>query len=229
VSSLRVLAVGALQPALKSLAAEFTRQGGAAVECTFTSPANLNTVMAGPQFDVIVAAVPWIKEVEASDGLQPGSRRMAARVGIGIAVREGAPRPDLSSPEAFKQAIRDAKNIVYTDPATPNGSGIVTMRILAAAGLTDLVMAKGKQQNLGPGRELIAKGEYELGLFNLSEIAVPGVAIAGAVPAPLQDYTEYDGAVLANSANKAAAEQFLHFITGASATALWEAGYAEPR
>jgi molybdate transport system substrate-binding protein len=154
---------------------------------------------------------------------------MAARVGIGVAVREGAPKPDLSTPEAFKQAIRDAKNIVYTDPATPNGSGIVTMRILAAAGLTDLVMAKGKQQNLGLGRELIARSEYELGMFNLSEIAMPGVAIAGAVPAPLQEYTEYDGAMLANSANKAAAEKFLNFITGSSAAALWKVGHAEPR
>lgn len=224
---LRVVAVGALQNALKLLGAEFTRQGGERVECTFTSPANLRNTLAGGQFDVIVAAAPTVAELEASGALQIGSRREAARVGIGVGVREGAPRPDLSTPEAFRHAINSARNIVYTDPSMPTGSGIVTMRILAAAGLADAVKAKGIQQNLGPGRELIAKGEYELGLFNLSEVAAPGVVIAGPVPTPLQDYTFYDGAVFANAGNKDVAGDFLTFVTGKSAVAIWKAGQAE--
>ncbi len=230
-AGLRLLAVGGLQTALQLLIDEFAREGGARVEGTFTSPANLNTVIAGAQFDVVVAAAPWVEEIDATGALQPGSRRKAARVGIGVAVREGAPKPDLSTAASFDKAIRAARNIVYTDPATPNGSGIVTMRILAAAGLLDVVKAKGKQQNLGPGRELVAKGEYELGLFNLSEIRVAGVAgidIAGPVPAPLQDYTRYEGAVFAGSTSKAAAASFLDFVTGKSAAALWKAGNAEP-
>jgi molybdate transport system substrate-binding protein len=227
VVALRVVAVGALQNALKLLGAEFTRQGGARVECTFTSPANLKNTLAGGQFDVIVAAAPTVAELEASGALQAGSRRKAASVGIGVGVREGAPKPDLSTPEAFRRAINSARNIVYTDPAMPTGSGIVTMRILAAAGLVDVVKAKGIQQNLGPGRELIAKGEYELGLFNLSEVLAPGVVIAGPVPAPLQDYTFYDGAVFANAGNKDVAGDFLTFVTGESAAAIWKAGQAE--
>jgi len=224
---LRAVAVGALQNALKLLGAEFTRQGGAPVECTFTSPANLKNTLAGGRFDVIVAAAPTVAELESSAALQAGSRRKAARVGIGVGVREGARKPDLSTPEAFKQAINSARNVVYTDPSMPTGSGIVTMRILAAAGLVDVVKAKGIQQNLGPGRELIAKGDYELGLFNLSEVAVPGVVIAGPIPAPLQDYTFYDGAVFANAANKHVAEDFLKFVTGKAAAAIWQAGQAE--
>jgi molybdate transport system substrate-binding protein len=225
--ALRVVAVGALQNALKLLGAEFTRQGGARVECTFTSPANLKNTLAGGQFDVIVAAAPTVAELEASGALRPGSRRKAASVGIGVGVREGAPKPDISTPEAFRRAINSARNIVYTDPSMPTGSGIVTMRILAAAGLVEVVKAKGIQQNLGPGRELIAKGEYELGLFNLSEVAAPGVVIAGPVPAPLQDYTFYDGAVFANAGNKDVAGDFLTFVAGQSAAAIWKAGQAE--
>jgi molybdate transport system substrate-binding protein len=223
----RVVAVGALQNSLKLLGAEFTRQGGSRVECTFTSPANLKNTLAGGQFDVIVAAAPTVAELEASGALQSGSRRKAARVGIGVGVREGARKPDLSTPEAFSQAINQARNIVYTDPSMATGSGIVTMRILAAAGLVDVVKAKGIQQNLGPGRELIAKGEYELGLFNLSEVAVPGVVIAGPIPAPLQDYTFYDGAVFATAGNREAAAAFLKFITDKSAAAIWQAGQAD--
>ena len=218
---LRVVAVGAPQNALKLLGAEFTRQGGARVECTFTSPANLKNTLTGGRFEVIIAAASTIAELEASGALQIGSRRKAARVGIGVGVGEGAPKPDLSTPEAFRQAINLARNIIYTDPSTPTGSGIVTMRILAAAGLVEVVKAKGIQQNLGPGRELIAKGEYELGLFNLSEVAVPGVVIAGPVPAPLQDYTFYDGAVFANAGDKEVAGDFLN---SSPASPRWKSG-----
>jgi molybdate transport system substrate-binding protein len=226
-ATVRVVAVGALQNALKLLAAEFARQGGAKVECTFTSPANLTNTLAGGRFDVIAAAAPTVAELGASGALLAGSRRKAARVGIGVGVREGAPKPDLSTPEAFRRAINAARNIVYTDPSMPTGSGIVTMRILAAAGLVEVVKAKGIQRNLGPGRELIASGEYELGLFNLSEVAAPGVVIAGPVPAPLQDHTFYDGAVFANAGRRDAAQEFLKFVTGKSAAAIWQAGQAE--
>jgi molybdate transport system substrate-binding protein len=222
-AEVRVVTVGALQNGLKPLAADFAKQGGDQVNYTFTNPANLKNVLAGGQFDVIIAAAPSVEELDKSGGLQAGSRVKAMRVGIGVAVREGAPKPDVSTPDAFKKAITAARNIVYTDPATPNGSGVVTMRILAAAGLTDVVKAKGKQDGLGPGKELIAKGEYEIGLFNISEATVPGVVVAGPVPAPLQDYTYYDGAVLASAANKDAAAGFLKFVTGKAAAATLKA------
>ena len=138
-------------------------------------------------------------------------------------MREGAPKPDVSTPDSFKKAVMAARNVVYTDPATPNGSGVVTMRILAAAGLIDAVKAKGKQEGLGPGKELIAKGEYEMGLFNISEATIPGVVLAGPVPAPLQDHTSYDAAVLAGAPNKEAAAGFLKYVTGKPAAATWKA------
>src|SRR6202163_1679796 len=220
---IRVVTVGALQNALKPLGADFTKQGGDQVNYTFTNPANLKKVLGEGQYDVIIAAAPSIEELDRCGGLQAGSRVKAVRVGIGVAVRKGAPKPDVSPPDAFKKAVTAARNIVYTDPATPNGSGVVTMRILAAAGLVDAVKAKGKQEGLGPGRELIAKGEVEMGLFNISEATIPGVVVAGPVPAPLQDYTNYDAAVLAGAANKEAAAGFLKYVTGKSAVATWKA------
>lgn len=220
---IRVVSVGALQSGLKPLGADYGKQGGDQVNYMFTNPANLKKVLGDNQYDVIIAAAPSIEELDKSGGLQAGSRVKAVRVGIGVAVREGAPKPDVSTPEAFKKAIVAARNIVYTDPATPNGSGVVTMRILAAAGLTDAVKAKGKQEGLGPAKELIAKGDYEIGLFNISEATIPGVVVAGPVPAPLQDYTNYDGAVLAGAANKEAAAAFLKFVTGKPAAAAWKA------
>jgi molybdate transport system substrate-binding protein len=222
-AEIRVVTVGALQNALKPIGADYAKQGGDQVNYTFTNPANLKKVLADGHFDVIIAAAPSIEELDKSGGLQAGSRVKAVRVGIGVAVRDGAPKPDVSTPDAFKKAIVAARNIVYTDPATPNGSGVVTMRILAAAGLVDVVKAKGKAEGLGPGKELIAKGEYEMGLFNISEATIPGVVVAGPVPAPLQDYTNYDAAMLAGTANKDAAAGFLKYVTGKPAAAAWKA------
>jgi molybdate transport system substrate-binding protein len=220
---IRVVTVGALQSALKPLGADYTKQSGDQVSYLFNNPANLKKVLGEGQHDVIIAAAPAIEELDKSGGLLAGSRVKAVRVGIGVAVREGAPKPDVSTPDAFKKAIMAARNIVYTDPATPNGSGVVIMRILAAAGLTDAVKAKGRQEGLGPGKELIAKGEVEMGLFNISEATIAGVVVAGPVPAPLQDYTNYDAAVLAGAANKEAAAAFLKYVTGKPAAASWKA------
>jgi molybdate transport system substrate-binding protein len=222
-AEVRVVTVGALQNALKPLGADFTKQSGDQVSYTFSNPANLKKVLAEGQFDVIIAAAPALEELDKSGGLQAGSRVKAVRVGIGVAIREGAPKPDVSTPDGFKKAVMAARNIVYTDPATPNGSGVVTMRILAAAGLVDAVKAKGKQEGLGPGKELIAKGEYEMGLFNISEATIPGLVVAGPVPPPLQDYTNYDAAILSGAANKEGAAGFLKFVTGKPAAAAWKA------
>jgi molybdate transport system substrate-binding protein len=222
-AEIRVLSVGALQNGLKPLGADYAKQSGDQVSYKFTNPANLKKDLAEGQYDVIIAAAPAIEELDRASGLQAGSHVKAVRVGIGVAVREGAPKPDVSTPDSFKKAVMAARNVVYTDPATPNGSGVVTMRILAAAGLIDAVKAKGKQEGLGPGKELIAKGEYEMGLFNISEATIPGVVLAGPVPAPLQDYTSYDAAVLAGAPNKEAAAGFLKYVTGKPAAATWKA------
>lgn len=226
-AEVRVVTVGALQNALKPLGAEFAKQGADTVNYTFTNPANLNKVLAESKFDAIIAAAPSVEELEKGGKLQAGSVVKAVRVGIGVAVKDGAPKPDVSTPDAFKKAIMAARNIVYTDPSTPNGSGVVTMRILSAAGLVDAVKAKGKQEGLGPGKEAIAKGEYEMGLFNISEATIPGVVVAGPVPAPLQDYTNYDAALLAGAANRDAAAAFLKFVTGTAAAATWKAAHID--
>jgi molybdate transport system substrate-binding protein len=102
------------------------------------------------------------------------------------------------------------------------------MRILAAAGLVDVVKAKGKQEGLGPGKELIAKGDVEMGLFNISEATIPGVVVAGPVPDPLQQYTVYDAAVMANATNKDGAAAFLKFITGRGAELNWKSALIDP-
>jgi molybdate transport system substrate-binding protein len=226
-AEIRVVTVGALRNPLQPIAADFTKASGHQANVTYTNPAMLKQVLAEGKFDVIIAAVPAVEEIEKAGGLQAGTRVKAGRVGIGVSVRAGTPKPDVATPDAFKQAVTKARNIVYTDPAPPTGSGVVTMRILTAAGLVDMVKGKGRQEGLGPGKELIAKGEYEMGFFNVSEAEAPGVVLAGPVPGSLQQYTVYDAAVLAGTSAKDAASAFIKYVTDKAAAERWKAGGAE--
>jgi molybdate transport system substrate-binding protein len=226
-AEVKVLTAGALQVAMRSLATDFERQTGNLVTITSTNPANVDKEMAATQFDVIAAARPTMAELDESGRLQSGTRDLIARTGIGIAIKKGARKPDLSTVSAFKKAVHDAKSIIYTDPSTPNASGPNTQHILTNAGLLDEVKRKGTQEGLGPGREKIAKGEAEMGFFNVSEALAPGVELAGLVPAPLQQYIAYDAAVLKTAPDKTGAEAFVKFINSKAAGERWKAAGLE--
>jgi molybdate transport system substrate-binding protein len=220
-AEIKILIAGALQNGVRPLAADFEKQTGNKVTVTATNPALFMRDFNAGQFDVVAAAVPSVAELTEAQKLQAGSLQHLARTGIGIAVKEGAPKPDLSTIAAFKKAVMGAKNIIYTDPLAPNASGGNAQHILANAGLLDEVKKKGLQEGLGPGRERIAKGEYEMGFFNVSEATAPGVVLAGPVPAPLQMYLNYDVAVTRNAAAKNEAAAFVKFVTAKAAAPRW--------
>jgi molybdate transport system substrate-binding protein len=222
-AEVKVLTAGALQVAMRSLAADFEKQTGNHVTIKPTNPALVEKELAAANYDVIAAATPTIAEFDESGRLQAGTRNVIARTGIGIAIKQGAPKPDVSTVTAFKKAVHDAKSIVYSDPSTPNASGPNTQHILTNAGLLDEVKKKGKQEGLAQGREAIARGEFEMGFFNVSEAGAPGVELAGPVPAPLQQYINYDAAVLRSAPDKDAGAAFVKFISSRAAGANWKA------
>lgn len=222
-AEVHLLTAGALQVAMRSLAADFEKQTGNHVTIMPVNPALVEKELAAGHYDVIAAATPTIAEFNESGRLQAGTRNAIARTGIGIAIKQGAPKPDLSTVTAFKKAVHDAKSIIYTDPSTPNASGANTEHILTNAGLLDEVKKKGKQEGLAQGRESIAKGEFEIGFFNVSEARAPGVELAGPVPAALQQYINYDAAVLKAAPDKDAGAAFVRFISSRAAGTNWKA------
>jgi molybdate transport system substrate-binding protein len=225
-AELRVLSVGSVQIAAKALAADFTKASGNPVLLTIVAPNEIGQKLAGASYDMVICSVPAMEALDKSGALQPGSRSPLSRVGIGVMVRDGAPLPDVSTPEAFRQTLLAARSIVHGDPATPNQSGVVTMRILAKAGVLEAIKGKARAANLADGFAMVAKGEVELALFNLVELP-PGVRLVGPVPAPLQDYTSYETAVLAKGAAPEAAQAFIKLMTGAPARKIWEASSLE--
>jgi molybdate transport system substrate-binding protein len=225
-ADLRVLSVGSVQIAAKALAADFTKATGQQVALTVVAPSEIGQKLAGAPYDMVICSVPAMAALHQAGSLRPGTRFPLARVGIGVMVREGASLPDVSTPAAFKQTLLAARSIVHGDPATPNQSGVVTMKILDNAGLRDAIKDKARAANLAEGFAMVAKGEVELALFNLVELP-PGVRLAGPVPAPLQEYTSYETAVLAKGAAPEAAQAFITLMTGAPARQIWQASSLE--
>jgi hypothetical protein len=159
--------------------------------------------------------------------LAPMSRVALARVGVGVVVKEGGSVPDVSTPEKLKAAVLAARSLTYTDPATPNTSGAIAGAALAKLGILDEIKGKTRHASLAVGGELVAKGEVELGFFNLSEIP-KGVTVAGALPAPLQGYTVYESAVLSKGSTSEAVTAFVKYLASAAAASHWSGAKLEP-
>jgi molybdate transport system substrate-binding protein len=227
----RVLSVGAVQHAVRNLVAEFERETGHKVVLSLSSPVvAMQKIKAGEVHDAVIIAEPAMDQLDRDGIVNPESRVRLASTGLGIAVREGAPLPDLSTPEAFKQALVAAKSIVYGDPTLANQSGEKAEKILRQAGVLDVLKPKLK---VVPGRaasqEMVAKGEVEIGLYMVSEIPEgKGLKLAGPVPAPLQIATMYEAALMSDGSVPEAARAFIRFLAEPAAHAKWTAAKLEP-
>jgi molybdate transport system substrate-binding protein len=223
----KLISVGGVKLALDSIIADFTKQTGHQVTYFAGSPAMVSQKLAaGEPFEVVVQSAPAMAELAKNNGLKPETRKPVGRGGIGMAVAPTATAPDISNADAFKKTLLAAKSIGVGDPAVPNGSGVVIQRILAASGIMDTIKPKVKVVGLDPGQELIAKGEIELGLMNASEVRT-FVKFAGPVPAPLQDYTNYEAALTTKAAETGAALALAQFIGSQAAAQHWKAARME--
>ena len=230
-ADIRLLSVGAVQNAVRPLAADFSKDTGHKIVFTVGSPAVVaQKIKDGEIFDAVIVSEPAMDRLDKEGIVNPESRVRLANTGIGVAVHAGAPAPNLATPDAFKQALLAAKSVVYGDPTLPNQSGEKAEQILAKAGILDALKPKLR---IVPGQaesqDLIAKGEVEMGLYNLSEIPEgKGLKIAGPVPAPLQLATTYEGALMSDGSVPQAAREFIRFLSEPEARAKWLAAKLEP-
>jgi molybdate transport system substrate-binding protein len=225
-AEVRLLAVGGVKGALDRIIADYAKETGNEVKLTVGSPPVVAQKLVSEPFDVVVQSAPAMDDAGKAGALKTDTRVPVARGGIGMAVRQGATVPDVSTPEAFKKTLMAAGSIVVTDPAMPNASGALTQRILNEAGVMDAIKPKVKVIGLDPGQEAISKGEMELGFFNISEVR-PYVKYVGPVPAPLQKYTSYEAAVTAKAAEPAAA--FVKMLASAGSAQRWKEAGLEPQ
>jgi molybdate transport system substrate-binding protein len=226
-AEIRVLNANALTMALRALAAEHTKQTGTQVTFISGSPGQIQQkVDAGEKFDLLIMPTPALAELDTAGKLAAGTRIALVRVGIGIAIREGAAKPDITTPDALRKTLLAQQKITYSDSKTGGLSGINAQKVLQNLGITDEIKSKLLPHSDGQG--LIAKGEADLGLYNVSEIPrAKGVVLLGPVPAAVQAYITYDAGVPASSASPSAAMDFLKFIASPAAAPSWLAAGLE--
>ena len=179
--------------------------------------------------DIMVLPAPAIEALETAGALRPGSRVDLARVGIGVVVRAGAPLPDISTKDAVRKLLLDANSIVYPDPSAGGFAGAAIARMMTQMGIAEAVGPKvALLQAIAGGVALVAKGEAEVGMFNISEILpVKGARLVGPLPPELQSYIIFAAAIPAGNAAPAPAQAFIKLLSDPGAREHWKAGGLE--
>jgi molybdate transport system substrate-binding protein len=213
-AELKVFSAGAMKPVVPGLVEAFQKETGHTVTITFdTAGAWKRKVEAGEKADVLIASDTVVDALMKSNHVVAGSRADLAKTAIGVAVKEGAPKPDISTVDAFKRALLEAKSIVYNDPAIGATSGIHFASVLERLGIAEIVKPKSVLWKGGYAAEAIINGQAELCVHQISELLpVKGVAFVGPLPAELNKVTTYSGSVLTSAATPDAARAFLQYL-----------------
>jgi molybdate transport system substrate-binding protein len=218
-AEIKVLTAGAYKQVVVALQPDFEKRTGHKLTIdNDTVGALAKRIDGGEAFDVVVVTPAALDDLGKKGKLAEGAHAVLARVGVGVMVRDGAPRPDVGSVEAFKKAVLDAKTVAYIDPASGGSSGIYVDRLFQRLGIADQIKPKARLKKGGYVADLIVSGEAELGIHQISEIVpVKGVTLVGPLPAEIQNYTTYAGGVGASAKDPDAAKALVQFLAGEAA------------
>jgi len=230
-AEIKVLTAGAMKSVVLALQGGFEiASGHRLVVDNDTAGGLVKRIEAGEAFDMAIITPAAIDGLIGKGKIVAGSRAAVAKVGIGVAVKEGAPKPDLSSVEAFKRALLAAKTVAYIDPASGGSSGIYVAGLLNKLGIADDIKPKERLQAGGYVAEKVAKGEAEIAIHQISEILpVKGVTLAGPLPEEIQHYTVYAAGLSAAARDPGAAQAWIDYLKGPAASAAIEGrGMSKP-
>jgi molybdate transport system substrate-binding protein len=229
-AEIKVLTAGAFKQVLLALLPDFERTSGNKVTVENDTVGALTKRIAGGEvFDLAVLTPKAVDDLAKEGKFVAGSRANLARVGVGVVVKDGTPKPDISSVAAFKQALLAAKSVAYIDPAAGGSSGIYVAGLLDKLGIAAEVKPKAKLIPGGAVAEHVAKGEAELGIHQISEILpVKGVTLVGPLPAEIQNYTVYAAGVGAQAKESDAAKALLKTLTSPAAAEVLKSKGMEP-
>ncbi|HKU08240.1 MAG TPA: substrate-binding domain-containing protein [Bradyrhizobium sp.] len=223
-ADIKVLTAGAMKSVVLALQGGFEAASGHhLVVDNDTAGGLVRRIEAGEAFDMAIITPAAIDTLIGKGKMAGGSRVGIAKVGVGVAVKEGAPKPDLGSVDAFKRALIAASTIAYIDPASGGSSGIYVAGLLKKLGIADEIKPKERLQAGGYVAEKVAKGEAEIAIHQISEILpVKGVVLAGPLPEEIQNYTIYAAGLSATARDAKAAQAWIDYLKSPAASAAIE-------
>jgi molybdate transport system substrate-binding protein len=223
---LKVFCARSMHVAVTSLSQRLAEDSGVAPDILFEPMGALQArLAAGETADVLILAAPAVDALLTSGALVSGSRAAIARAPIGIAIREGAPAPDISTADAFKDAITAARAIALSDPAVGGTAGIYLRELFGRIGLAEIVAAKTVAQKSGvAAADAVGRGEADLAMTFIPELLQGnGVRVLGPLPPPYGHATAYAAGVSVRSGFVDAARAFIAVLTAPDAHSVWAA------
>jgi len=220
-----LIAPGGIRAAATQLIADFERKTGNTVKATFGSGGGTKAqVVKGDPFDVPIVQVPY-DDVIKSGHVVVASETPLANVSVGLAVRTGAPKPDISTADAVKKLLLGAKSISYPNAANGAAAGVSFDETLKKLGIAEEMKPKIKIAQGGAGAmAMLAKGEIEYGFTFVSEIITePGVEAVGPLPRDISTPTFLSAFLSADSKNAEAAKALISFLSSPEAAAVYKA------
>jgi molybdate transport system substrate-binding protein len=226
-AEIKVLATQAVEGAYREVVPLFEKASGHKVTTIFTGTLDAQKrIAAGESYDLIIMAGPAIDELIASGKVAPGTRVDLARSGVGVAVRAGAPKPDIHSTDALKKTLLAAKSIGYSS----GPSGVYLAGLFRKLGIAGQLEPKLKQAPSGVFvGSMIARGEVEVGFQQVSELAhFPGIDYVGPLPADIQNVTVFSSGMHSGARSADAAKAWTAFLTSPAAAAVFRSKSMEP-
>jgi len=232
-AEIKILTSRAMYHVLTDIGAAFDRSSGHKITLILAPPTEIMKRIASSEMvDVVMSSDVTLGNLVQQGKVASGDRLILARVGIGVAVRAGAAKPDIGSPEALKRTLLAAKSIVYTDPASGGRSGLHFDKVLERLGIAKEVKAKSilnAQPATKPSAEYVARGEAELGIQLISEIvSVAGAELLGPLPDELQEMSVIVAGILKTAREPDAARALFKYLASPQAAAAIKAAGMEP-
>ncbi len=224
-----VFCPGAVQSVVRELVTSYEQKTGNTVKFEFgTAGAIAKRVAEGATGDVVLATNTGLAGLAKQGKVDSASIRDLGAMGVGVAVKVGAPKPDIHDVDAFKKSMLAAKSIMYANPAKGGQSGIHVAKVFAQLGIDKQIEPRLQLRDRGPdGLKEVAKGDIEIGLGQISEImANKDVVLVGPFPAAIQGAVTFSASVHTAAKDKKAAEELIQFlITPAAKEKFKERGF----
>jgi molybdate transport system substrate-binding protein len=214
-AELKFLHTTAIKPAVDELLAPFQAKTGDKVVTSYgPAGAIVQRVRAGEEFDLVIATSYQIADLEKENIVGAGTKQDLAKVGIGVYVKRGASKPDVSSVERFKQTLLNAKSVAYIDPSSGGASGIYISSLLQRLGLAQELRARTiSPKMVADVFNSVASGDVEIGMGQLSEIVIdPRIELVGMLPPDIQNTTLFAIGVSSKSKEPNAAKALAAFM-----------------
>jgi molybdate transport system substrate-binding protein len=228
-NEITLIAPGGIRAALEQIIPNYERKTGRKVKATFGSGLGTKRqVASGEAFDVPIIQPPY-PEVLASGNVIAGSATPLASVAVGIAVKRGARKPDLSTAAAVKRLLLGAKSVSYPDPAGGAAAGVSFDETLRKLGIADQMQPTLKRAQGGANAmKMVATGEVQIGVTFVSEMNEPGIDIAGPLPSEISTPTTLTGFVSSHAKDPAAARELLEYLSSPDAAPAYGTEHMQP-